>query len=161
MFGLWKTYRVRRAATAEIIPFVDGSRRRLGGIPDSAWHDPYVVGFLGMLITIIAVREASLDTDDLAAVQAGAWGEITGMPRDAFGEELCFLGASQDNRFVSGCRDAESFFHALDDFDHQRTPGFDAGAETLTALDESEAKSTLWSRYFDSHLNVSLTPVEA
>ena len=108
MFGLWKTYRGRRAAAYRIIPLIDGTRLRLGNIPDTAWHDPYVIGFLGMLITFIATRSTGpLDTDDLAAVQAGAWTDITGMPGDLVGEDICFLSASNDNRFIFGCRNAE------------------------------------------------------
>ena len=73
MFGLWKAFRGRRAAAGQIVPLVAGTRLRLGNIPDTAWHDPYVIGFLGMLITFIATRSTgALDTDDLAAVQAGA-----------------------------------------------------------------------------------------
>ena len=76
------------ALPLQIIPLIDGTRLRLGNIPDTAWHDPYVIGFLGMLITFIATRSTgALDTDDLAAVQAGAWTDITGMPGDLVGEE--------------------------------------------------------------------------
>jgi hypothetical protein len=85
VFGLWKTYRGRRAAAYRIIPLIDGTRLRLGNIPDTAWHDPYVIGFLGMLITFIATRSTGpLDTDDLAAVQAGAYSDAA-MPNRSFG----------------------------------------------------------------------------
>jgi hypothetical protein len=151
VFGLWKTYRGRRAAVAQIIPLLDGTRLRLGNIPDAAWHDPYVIGFLGMLITSIATYHiGALDTDDLAAVQAGAWADITGMPGDLVGEEMCFLSASNDSRFIFGCRNAESFIQALDaavpqsqqlDEEHSASPPA-----------EREIRSALWSRYFDAQL---------
>ena len=63
-----------------------------------------------MLITFIATRSTGpLDTDDLAAVQVGAWTDITGMPGDLFGEEICFLSASNDNRFIFGAMPNRSF----------------------------------------------------
>lgn len=151
VFGLWKTYRGRRAAAGLIIPFIDGTRFRLGNIPDTAWHDPYVIGFLGMLITFIATRSTGpLDTDDLAAVQAGAWTDITGMPGDLVGEEICFLSASNDNQFILGCRNAKSFVRALDVAGWQ-SEQFDEGAATSLPADR-EVRSALWSRYFDAQL---------
>jgi hypothetical protein len=147
VFGLWKSYRGRRAAVSQIIPLIDGSRLRMGNIPDTAWHDPYVIGFLGMLITFIATRSIGpLDTDDLAAVQAGAWTDITGMPGDLVGEDICFLSASNDNRFLFGCRNAESFVQGLDAVGRQ-SEQFDT---SLPA--EREVRSALWSRYFDAQL---------
>ena len=151
MFGLWKTYRGRRAAAYQIIPLIDGTRLRLGNIPDTAWHDPYVIGFLGMLITFIATRSTGLlDTDDLAAVQAGAWTDITAMPGDLVGEDICFLSASNDNRFISGCRNAEAFVRALDAAGWQ-DDRLDQGASICPPADR-EVRSALWSRYFDAQL---------
>jgi hypothetical protein len=151
VFGLWKTYRGRRAAVAQISPLLDGTRLRLGHIPDAAWHDPYVIGFLGMLITSIATyHTGSLDTDDLAAVQAGAWADITGMPGDLVGEEMCFLSASNDSRFIFGCRNAESFIRALDAAVPQ-SEQLDEGLSGSLPADR-EIRSALWSRYFDAQL---------
>jgi hypothetical protein len=151
VFGLWKTYRGRRAAVVQIIPLVDGTRLRLGNIPDAAWHDPYVIGFLGMVISSIATcHTGPLDTDDLAAVQAGAWADITGIPGDLVGEEMCFLSASNDSRFIFGCRNAESFMRALNTavpVGERLDEGQDA---SLPA--EREIRSALWSRYFDAQL---------
>jgi hypothetical protein len=146
VFGLWKAYRGRRVAVGEIIPLVEGTRLRLGTIPDTAWRDPYVIGFLGMLITFIATRSTGpLDTDDLGAVQAGAWTDITGIPGDFVGEEICYLSTSNDNRFIIGCRNAESFVRALDTVGRQ--------GERLDELaGDREVRSTLWARYFDAQL---------
>jgi hypothetical protein len=130
----------------------------MGDIPDTAWHDPYVIGFLGMLITFIATRSIGpLDTNDLAAVQAGAWTDITGMPGDLVGEDICFLSASNDNRFLFGCRNAESFVRALDAAG-RHSEQFDEGAVTALPA-EREVRSALWSRYFDAQL-VELSSVE-
>lgn len=151
MFGLWKAFGGRRAAVGQIVPLVDGTRLRLGNIPDTAWHDPYVIGFLGMLITFIATRATGpLDTDDLAAVQAGAWTDITGMPGDLVGEEICFLSASSDSRFIFGCRNAESFVGALDAA-YRQSDRLDEGPAAYLS-DDREIRSTLWSRYFDAQL---------
>ncbi len=153
MFGLWRTYRGRRAATAQIVPLLDGTRHRLGSLPDSIWHDPYVVGFLGMLITMIATRAAgSLGRDDLAAVQSKVWAEITGASGDLFGEEICFYDAAYDNRFISGCRNAELFLHALHVATRQSAQELGMEADTPLISAEGDVRSTLWSRYFDAHL---------
>jgi hypothetical protein len=164
MLGLWKAYRGRRAAAAAIIPFIDGTRLRLGAIPDSAWRDPYVIGFLGMLITVTATRlVGSLPTDTLAAVQSGAWADITGMAGDVIGEEICFLGAANDVRFLSGCSNAESFFQALDAASRQREQSLDAGLRVSPVAEGAghDVGSVLWSRYFDAHLHGPLTAAEA
>jgi hypothetical protein len=151
VLGLWKSYRGRRAAAGQIIPLIDGTRLRLGNIPDKAWHDPYVIGFLGMLITFVATRSAGqLDTNDLAAVQAGAWTDITGIPGDLVGEEICFLSASNDNRFISGCRNAEAFIRALDAAGRQDDRLDEGPVASLPA--DREVRSALWSRYFDAQL---------
>jgi hypothetical protein len=151
VFGLWRTYRGRRVAAGQIIPLIDGTRLRLGNIPDTAWRDPYVIGFLGMLITRIATRSIGpLNTDDLAAVQAGAWTDITGMPGEIVGEEMCFLSASNNDRFMFGCRNAESFVSALDVAGRQSEP-LDQGLAICLAA-HGEVRSTLWSRYFDTQL---------
>jgi len=151
VFGLWKAYRGRRAAVGEIAPLVEGTRLRLGAIPDTTWRDPYVIGFLGILITFIATRSTGpLDTDDLAAVQAGAWTDITGMPGDFVGEEICFLSASNDNRFIFGCRNAEAFVRALDTVSRQGDRLDEGSGSSLTG--DREVRSTLWSRYFDAQL---------
>jgi hypothetical protein len=151
VFGLWKAYRGRRAAVGEITRLLEGTRLRLGNIPDATWRDPYVIGFLGILITRIVTRSTGpLETDDLAAVQAGAWTDITGMPSNFVGEEICFLSASNDNRFIFGCHNAEAFVRALDTFSPQGERPIEGSATSLTA--DHEFRSTLWSHYFDAQL---------
>jgi hypothetical protein len=155
MYGLFKARRGRRAATAAIAPFVDGSRRRMGGIPDSAWRDPYFIGFLGRLITLVSNREVgALKPDYLAAVQAGTWRDVTGTPGDLIGEDICFLSACGDGRFVEGCRQAEAFLEALDAASSWNDPGLDGAGEIRTRpvwVDGGDG-SVLWSRCFDARL---------
>ncbi|MBX6329420.1 MAG: hypothetical protein IRY89_12680 [Pseudolabrys sp.] len=160
MLAPWKTRRGRRAAAAQIIPLVDGTRRRLGGIPDAAWRDPYIVGFLAMLITLIARRSAgALGRDDLALIQSRAWADITGMPADLFGEEVCYYDAARDRRFASGCRNAELFFRGLDMVKRASEEELGGGAASARFA-EADAGAVLWSRYFDAHLGGSGTDAQ-
>jgi hypothetical protein len=146
MFAFWKTRRARRAATAAILPFVDGTRQRLGVIPDSIWDHPYVIGFVATLITLLATHEAgSLDVASLASIQSGAWVRITNMPGHRVGEEICFLSTAQDAMFMKGCRDAEAFLDASRVLEQRFAEPLDAGADFDGARD-------LWARYFDDYL---------
>lgn len=98
--------RARNAAVATIQPLVEASRSRLGGIADSVWLEPYMVGFLTMMITIAARRERrAIDEEAMCKVQAGAWQTITGLDY-AVGEEIILLSEAQDAEFAAGCSDA-------------------------------------------------------
>ena len=105
-----RTRKARRAAVAAIAPIVEGSRHRLGGISDVAWSDPYVVGFLVMLISIVAKLESSkISGDALCLVQCRAWEEITATESDAMAEQLLILSADRNRDFEFGCRNAAAF----------------------------------------------------
>jgi hypothetical protein len=151
MFRVLKTQRARRLAVATILPFVKRSRAA-HDILDSLWFDPYFVGFLSMLITLTASWNArSLDTDDLAAVQSGSWAAITGMRSELIGDEICSLSAAHDERFELGCRNALSFFQALQS---------EAGADLYPGRPddpEQQKRVALWARYFDSYVSEYLT----
>jgi hypothetical protein len=147
MFRVLKTQRARRSAVAAISPFVKRSRAARE-IPDSLWFEPYFVGFMGMLITLMASRDQSLDTDDLAAVQSGSWAAITGMRADLIGDEICSLSADHDVRFELGCRNALSFFQVLQ------------SGEAMSDLfqgrpedPEQQLRTAHWSRHFDAYVN--------
>lgn len=155
MLGLWKARRGRRTAVATIAPFVNATRRRLGGIPDSAWREPYLIGFLGALITLLATQETgSLDADALASAQSGGWQEITGLPGALIGEDICFLSVSGDARFLEGCREAEAFFQALGHAKDRRQASLGASLDTSMTPEwvEGAPESALWSRFFDAHI---------
>ena len=114
MFDVWRMRQARKAAVASIAPFVETSRHRLNGIAESVWLDPYMVGFVGTLVTLAAERRsATLRTQAMGLVQADAWADITGARPDLIGEEICFLSAGRSKDFETGCRNAARFFGAL------------------------------------------------
>jgi len=114
LLGLWKARRARKAAVTAIAPFVQRSRRRLGDIPETAWLDPYLVGFVVMFITLVARRQVdALDSQALGLAQCSAWGEITGMKPDLIGEETLHCCEIGDRDFERGCRDAMTVDLAL------------------------------------------------
>jgi hypothetical protein len=75
-----RTRKARRAVVAAISPIVEDSRHRLGGISDVAWSDPYIIGFMVMLISIIArIQSGKISEDSLCLVQCRSWEDITAM----------------------------------------------------------------------------------
>ncbi|HWP24997.1 MAG TPA: hypothetical protein VNL39_01480 [Xanthobacteraceae bacterium] len=114
---MWKFLQVRKgrkAAFAAISPFVEDSRRRLGGIDDDIWLTPYMVGFMATLITLVAQRTISpISSDALGLIQAEAWARITGLNGELIGEEISFLSSGENKDFAAGCRDAAAFLDAL------------------------------------------------
>ncbi len=149
MFGLWKGRQGRKAARAAITPFVVQTRQRLGPIPASAWRDPYVVGFLGMLITLVATRQTGpLGPAALASVQKGAWADITETEADLIGDEISFLSAGQNGAFDLGCRNATSFLAALNAVGAHDDVALGAPMPPAPVGDESG----LWMQYFDAYI---------
>lgn len=107
--------RTSRHVVAALEPLVRASRRRLNDIPASAWLDPYVLGFMAMLITVVARTELrSMSNAELAALQGRVWSALTDMNADLFGPEVMVLAEASNDAFLSGCRDAEGVFAALD-----------------------------------------------
>jgi hypothetical protein len=145
MLKLLKVRRARKAAVAAIAPHVERSRWRLHGIPEGTWCDPYMVGFLAMLITLFAQKEVrSLDGQSLGLVQLDAWGQITRTDAGSIGEEITLLSANGDAAFELGCNNARQVFRAI-----ERAP---------SATDEQGGPgSLLWARYFDDRVSTSGT----
>jgi hypothetical protein len=154
VLGLWRARRGRRAATTAISPLMNGTRERLEGLPGSVWREPYVVGFLGMLITLHATRNAgALGTAALASAQAGAWSDITGMAANLVGEEICFLSAAGDKAFDLGCRNAAAFFEAVEILDRRNDESlFKERSSPVACGQAEEDRSALWARYFDAYV---------
>ncbi|MGI9385073.1 MAG: hypothetical protein ACR2PO_18125 [Methyloligellaceae bacterium] len=115
MFGLGKVARARRAAVAAISPLVDLSRHRLGAIPVQAWRDPYVIGFMAMLITLFAKDETEgrIGSEQLGLAQTEAWARITGERDDLIGQEICLLSNRRNADFGEGCSNALQFMKAF------------------------------------------------
>ena len=164
--GVWKSGQGRKAAVAAINPLVERSRQRLLGIPEIVWLDPYMIGFMIMLITLIAKREAKVRTSQaLAHAQSSAWAAITGMRGDLVGEEVALLSATRDEAFEIGCYNALVFGRALYggaisvDSDwatlwDETTHGAPLAAElpTMEAREKEGALADLWADCFDAHV---------
>jgi hypothetical protein len=118
MLQLWKARRGRKAALSLIAPFIERSRLELGGIPDTAWSDAYLVGFLVMLASLEASDEAgTLKSYALGIVQSETLSKLSGQAADTVGEVICALSTEGSSCFSAGCRDAAAFHAAL----HQQT----------------------------------------
>jgi hypothetical protein len=159
MFGFWKAHKARKAAADAITPFVGQTRQRFGDIPESAWSNAYVIGFVTTLITLFANRDAGALGDSLlASVQAGAWSDITQSESVLLGDEVCFLSTAGDGIFELGCRNAIAFFEALDAASLRREEGrfdiADAEPDGYWALAQTGGDSCagLWMNYFDAYV---------
>lgn len=157
---LWRVRGARRVATTVIGPFVERSRLRLGGIPDAAWSDPYVVGFLGMLITVVARHShRRIGSHGLGLVQTGVWSALTGLSGEAIGEEICLLDTCRNARFDEGCANARDFFALLTSGELVQEsvgtsasgPVADLSPFAALALDTATGS---WVAYFDDQLRL-------
>jgi hypothetical protein len=153
MFQLWKARRARRAAISTICPLVERSRWKLHGIPESAWLDPYMIGFLSMLITLVAKDKAqNLDGDALGLVQLEAWKEITQSENDDIGGEICLLSMDHDNAFQAGCDNAVLLFDAIMG-GGGASGGMDGSTDELPAGSFNNDNATaLWTRVFEDQI---------
>ncbi len=173
MFGLGKAARARRVAAETIGPLVDLSRQRIGPIPEDAWRDPYLIGFLGMLITLVAkvATEGRIGDDGLALAQLEAWSDITGEQDGLVGQEICLLSLGQNADFNRGCHNARRFmqvFHGADDpyVSAESDAAELSGADDILAAEDAAPTpehahafgqggllaAALWERYFDQHI---------
>jgi len=113
-FRMARLQRTGNLVVAALGPLIQNSRQRLRGIPDTAWLDPYMLGFMAMLITTLArTEQRSLSEADLAFIQAQAWSGLTDMDADLFGREVMLLAEAHDEQFYRGCSDAESVAQSL------------------------------------------------
>lgn len=167
ILSLWRARRGRRAAVAAISPLVQRSRSRLTELPEDIWLDPYIVGFVVMLITLIAKRNAGpLDTQALGLVQCEAWSQITGTDAALLGEQVIHLSIGGDQAFTLGCQNAIAFDRSLQGFppvgaDGQEGLHYALGEQTSflewhhggqDQLAENCHSLALWGEYFDRRL---------
>lgn len=163
VLDLSKVRRARKAACAVISPMVAKSRHRLGEIPDAAWASPYVVGFMVMLITIIAKTEiGKIEGQTLCIVQAKAWEDITGIKSGLIGEDVLLLSAARNREFETGCHNAMGFASLLIGssvmgWQHRQ---FDLGIHAAISWSDRDDLSSLWERLFDAHVSTHLRDIE-
>ncbi|MCB1392460.1 hypothetical protein [Nitrobacter sp.] len=144
--------RGRRAAVTTIGPLVERSRAALNGIPDIAWRDPYLVGFMLTLITIVArIENPDLQDHDLSLVQSQAWGAITGMDADLLGEEALTLSKLHPREFQHGSYSAMMVATRLCG-PAVASIGYEPWQVTETLLEPDASAAD------DSHISRSLSP---
>jgi hypothetical protein len=170
MLQLLKVRRGRNAAIAAIGPLLEGSRYRLDGIPDSVFAEPYMLGFLSVLISAAAKHAVpSADPQSLGLIQAETLSRLTGISADLFGENICYLSGTRHKDFVDGCMNALAFAAALDGRGTQATvadpaafPGqlLDDGSLRVRAGDAVAGSAhELWQQYFEARIDVATTQV--
>jgi len=159
-----KVRKARKAACAAISPMVARSRRHLGDIPDTAWSNPYIVGFMVMLITIVAKTEiGKIEGQALCLVQAKAWEDITNIRPSLIGEEVLLLNAARNREFEVGCQNAMTLGSMLignsilrmgrsTEWHDRHRELHDTDADA--AWSERDDVSALWERFFDAHVSV-------
>jgi hypothetical protein len=160
---MWNARRGRKAAVATIAPLVAKSRHRLDGIPERAWLDPYMVGFMVMLITLSARRAINIsDSQTLGTIQMEAWSAITDQRMSLIGEETLHLSASEHKAFEQGCQNAVAFDLALygtsiagvaDAAASRRDTTLELHADDPRHPDRaSDDVMALWQHFFERHL---------
>ena len=157
-----RSRKARRAAVAVISPIVENSRHRLGGITEVAWSDPYVIGFMVMLISIIArMQSGRISEDSLCVVQCRAWEDITEMQSDLMAEQLLLLSTDRNRDFELGCHNAAAFssvlFGATTLQEGAGVPGPDRWPDKLESeatrvFAQREDVSSVWTQFFDVHI---------
>lgn len=161
---LSRVRKARKAACSAILPMVARSRRRLDGIPDAAWSNPYIVGFIVMLITIVTrVEIGKIEGQALCLVQAKAWEDITGLRSDVIGEEILLLSEAGNRDFEAGCRNAmtlgsmlvgHSVLYANRGSDWLNRHLDLRDTDTVGIPGERDDVSAVWERFFDAHVYV-------
>lgn len=146
LLGLWRARRARKAAVSAITPLVNGSRIRLGVIGERVWLEPYMIGFIVMLVSLIARREVpGLDQQWLGLIQAEAWAEITGLQPELVGEQVVVLSLIRHQHFMTGCHDAADVDILMKD-----PTRFDDVVDDHHI--EGQTLQHLWQDTFDNHV---------
>jgi len=173
LFGLWRIARARKAVTAALQPMVRASEVRCGTISGRCWTDPYIIGFLSMLITLMTRSLASdrLSDDGLALLQLDVWAALSGVADTGIGERILSLSANEDEAFVEGCRCAAEFHQVWElhpsaqsgpyeealfaGHSHESIVDTATVGEGLTFQENSGPDGVMeemWVRLFDSHI---------
>jgi len=157
-----RTRKARRSAVATISPIVEGSRQRLGGISEVAWSDPYIIGFLVMLISIVARLESSrISGNSLCVVQCRAWEDITASTSDLMAEQLLLLSTDRNRDFELGCSNAAAFgaiffgtetLHEGGGLTNLEKWSDKPEDETIASFAQREDVAAAWTQFFDAHI---------
>lgn len=151
----YEAARLRDAAVATIRPLVEASRRRLNGVPNSIWLEPYIVGLLVMLITITTKRTSHpIRQSTLCRVQAAAWQRITGI-KYRIGEEVILLSEAHDQQFMAGCVDANRIAEELYGTDARPSyDGRDPAWDTLSLDVDTQSTPDIaaWHQTFERYV---------
>lgn len=101
----------RRAVVKLLSPYLARTRANIGTIPEIAWRDPYIVGFLTMLGSLVLIERSRgrISGEKLGLAQLAVWESITGLKDSRVGEDILMLSASGDEDFLEGCRNARRF----------------------------------------------------
>lgn len=89
---------------------IDDTVRRLGGVPARAWLDPYAIGFIVSLVTLVAGSLRNHGPHGIGFVQVDCWHRLTGVRDGGLGERICLLSVGNDADFMRGCHDARAYF---------------------------------------------------
>jgi hypothetical protein len=149
-----RSRRARKTAVATISPIVEQSRQRLGGISDDAWSDPYIIGFVVMLISVIARLEVGRIADRaLCRVQSQAWQEITSMQGGAVVEDLLLLSSARNREFELGCHNAATFGSILFGTSMLLEGAGVPQPAMSDGFSRREDITAAWAQYFDAHIS--------
>lgn len=153
MIELWRARRARKAALRVLAPLVAGTRFRLGVIPDRTWSDPYIVGFLAMLITRVAQQRVGvLGPETLGLVQSEAFAALSGVSTDAIGQRILALSSGEDRIFEHGCNNGFMFAAAMESIDLPSSIAGDVDPQMHLSPGPGEIVE-LWISNFDRYLS--------
>jgi hypothetical protein len=142
---------------------IEKTRHRLGEIPDAAWSSPYIVGFVVMLISIVArIEVGKIEGRTLCLVQTNAWADLTAMRSDLIGEEILLLSAARNRDFEIGCRNAITFgsmlvgnsiLYASRDGEWYDRHLDLRDTDVSGGWTERDDVSAAWEQFFDAHVS--------
>lgn len=139
-------------------PRLRDTSMRLGGVPDHAWREPYAMGFLATLITLVAAAVRRLGPSALATVQISAWQRLTGIEDPSVGERICVLTAGCDGAFLRGCLDARLYFDRWSEGGFNDQNVLNALAGWSEPVDPSGAADYVWSCTIERYLSSLVHP---
>jgi hypothetical protein len=112
--NLLKVRRAKRAAIAVIEPFLAHSRTQMDPLPHYAWLEPHPLGFVTMLVTLLARNAVgNISSASLAMVQAETISALLDLEPEFAGEVISSLSMARDADFEEGSRAGIRFFCEL------------------------------------------------